>query len=179
MSVITETFDFATADVPTDIPTDIPPPSNFDYSCETCGRELFYAGKGRHPRFCDEHKTGSKTRGKGSGGNVVLARQASAVLSQLNGLITLGLMAPVTAIGLPLPETATALAGTSDVFDEQTYNALLTDPDLCRAIMRGGGASGKVALLIAYGMLAAAVVPVGMAEHKERRAAANANRTEE
>jgi hypothetical protein len=167
--MLTETFDFSETPIPTDTPPDLAPPSNYDYSCETCGKELFYAGKGRHPRFCDEHKTGGKTRGKGTGGNVVLARQASAVLSQLNGLITLGLMAPVDAIGLPLPETASALASAADGFDEASYNALLTDPALCRAIMRGGGASGKVALLIAYGMLAVAVVPVGMAEHKERR----------
>ena len=175
---LTEIFDFEQTDIPTAPPDDIAPPSTYEWSCETCGKELFYAGKGRHPRFCDEHKTGGKTRGKGTGGNVVLARQAAAVLSQLNGLIAMGLLAPVTTIGLPLPQTATALAGAAEGFDETAYAALVTDPALCRLILRGGGASGKVALLIAYGMLAVAVVPVGMAEHKERRLAADADRSE-
>lgn len=36
------------------LPDDIAPP--VEYSCEVCGEELFYGGRGRKPKFCDEHK---------------------------------------------------------------------------------------------------------------------------
>ena len=51
---------------------DIPPKDNFafvdevpekgnpvnapEYTCITCGTELFYGGRGRKPKYCDEHK---------------------------------------------------------------------------------------------------------------------------
>lgn len=44
-------------------PMDIPPPaSDFDYACETCGKELTYGGRGRKPRFCAEHKKNAAQR---------------------------------------------------------------------------------------------------------------------
>jgi len=44
-------------------PLDVPPPvSDFDYACETCGKELTYAGRGRKPRFCKEHKANAASR---------------------------------------------------------------------------------------------------------------------
>lgn len=27
-----------------------------EYLCEVCGKALVYSGRGRHPRFCDDHK---------------------------------------------------------------------------------------------------------------------------
>ena len=160
-----------------DLPPDDAPPSTYEYACGTCGVELFYGGKGRHPKFCDEHKGTKTTRGKGGGNNATLARQASATLSQLNSLIALSLMLPaVPMLGdnpMYLPETAGALATASEPFDEMTYNALLTDPALCKMILRGGAAGGKIALLIAYGTLAAAVAPVGVNEFRERKSSAN------
>ena len=65
-----------------------------------------------------------------------------------------------------LPMTAGALNDAQDGFRESTYNALLTDPELCRTILRVGSTSGKVALMISYSMLIAAVAPVGVLEYK-------------
>jgi hypothetical protein len=31
------------------------------FACEVCGTPLNYGGRGRYPRFCDEHKSGSKS----------------------------------------------------------------------------------------------------------------------
>ena len=39
------------------------------FSCEVCGIPLVYSGRGRHPKYCDEHKT-SKTPSRKSGKNV-------------------------------------------------------------------------------------------------------------
>jgi hypothetical protein len=148
---------------------DASPEDDYEYSCEVCGKEIFYGGKGRHPKRCDEHKKGparkAATRpGMGTGKNGTLARQAAAALSQVNGLIGIALL--LAPGKLKMPETATALAIADEGFSEQAYLALLTDPKLCALILKGGMASGRAALLIAYGMLAGAVVPVGIAEYR-------------
>jgi hypothetical protein len=33
-----------------------------DFTCQVCGKGLEYSGRGRHPKFCDEHR-GSKSTG--------------------------------------------------------------------------------------------------------------------
>ncbi len=157
---MTELLDFKD----TDIPKDEPVPAEYEYSCDVCGKELFYAGKGRKPKKCDEHKT-VQTR-KGSGTNATLARQASDALGQYNSLLCVGMMIP-SPNPFCLPRTASAIAVANDGFTEQAYNALLTDPALCKMILKAGGVSGKLLLLVAYGMLAVAVVPVGVEEYRE------------
>lgn len=154
------------------LPKDEAPPGAYEYACETCGKELFYGGKGRKPKFCDEHKTAAKSR-TGGGSNSGLARQAAAALSQWNSFIALGLMLPaVPVLGdnpAYLPRTASAIAAADEGFTEAAYNALLTDPKLCKLILKTGSAGGKIALVMAYGMLVASVAPVGIEEYRERK----------
>jgi hypothetical protein len=69
-----------------------------------------------------------------------------------------------------LPQTAAALATANEGFEESAYQALLTDPKLCQLILKAGATSGKVSLVIAYGMLAVAVAPVAVAEFREKQA---------
>jgi len=144
--------------------TDELPPSNYEYACEVCGKEIFYGGRGRKPKYCEEHKTSKSSKSSGktkiSGQGTQLAAQATEALVQLNGLFSMGL----TLVKLPM--TAGALNDAQDGFRESTYNALLTDPELCRTILRVGSTSGKVALMISYSMLIAAVAPVGVLEYK-------------
>jgi hypothetical protein len=152
-----------------DVPDDIPAPSHYEYECQVCGTELFYSGKGRKPKFCEEHKKSAPRQVRGSG-NASLARQAAASLSQLNAMCGLMLFVPeIPKVGknpLYLPQTGSAWANADEGFTEAAYNALLTDPKLCRMILKGGAAGGKLALLMAYGMLAAAITPVAMKELK-------------
>lgn len=164
-----ETLEFVRTDKPDD---DAAPPTSFEYACETCAKEIYYGGRGRKPRFCEEHKPNKAARGKGSGSNAQLARQASEVLVQVNAFLAIGLMLPP----LQLTETASALAEANDGFGVSAYEALLTDPGLAKLILRGGGASGKLALVLAYVMLGGSVVPVGVNEFRERKA--NADRSE-
>jgi len=154
-----------------DIPLDEAPPANFEYACQNCGTELHYSGKGRKPKWCDKHKSGGNSTGtrvaKSGARNNTLALQAAAALTQVNSLIAVGLMVAPKPFSFPL--TASALAGAEEGFNEAAYNALITDPKLCQTILKAGGTSGKIALLIAYGMLAGAVAPVAVGEFKANR----------
>ena len=155
-------------DIEDQIP-DEPAPSAFEYACEVCGTELTYGGRGRKPRFCDEHKSGSKgttTRRAASGKNAQLAQQAADVLSQANAMIALALNLPFSPLQLPV--TSATIVAADEGFNEQARRALLTDPKLAAMLLRGGGVSGKIGLVVAYGMLAGAIVPVAMLEMKER-----------
>ena len=174
---MTDLLTFRDTEIPADaLPRDEAPPSAFEYACQTCGKELHYGGRGRKPKFCDEHKKGgSSNTVSRKGGNVQLATQAADALVQLNSLCAMGLMLA------HLPETAGALASTEEGFRQQAINSLITDPALCKTILKAGTTSGKVSLLIAYAMLASAVVPVAVVEVKEAqalKAADDANRTE-
>lgn len=156
----TATLVIETADVPRD---ESPLP---EYACTVCGVELTYSGRGRKPTKCDEHKRGSSGPRKTSTGNAnALGKQAAMALAQINGLIaTVCMVAPDP---YRLPATASAIALANDAFEEAAANALSTDPKLAKLILRAGGASGKVALVIAYGMLAGAVVPVAITEYQD------------
>lgn len=161
-----------------DLLPDVPAVDSPKNPCVVCGVDIPYKGKGRKPTKCDDHKrTAEPTRpaaAKGTGKNDVLARQAAAALGQVNALIATGLM--VAPGPFRLPATASAIAQANDTFTEQAYNALLTDPKLCQMITRAGAAGGKFSLLIAYGMLAATVVPTAVMEYRENQEGASEDR---
>ncbi len=143
----------------------IPDTEDVEYPCLKCGREAGpYGGRGPKPKYCDEHK---KNRPKGNaprvkGANDALARQATEALVQLNTLFAMGTMV------MGYNNTASAIAASEEGFRAQAYTALLTDPKLAAAITRAGTTSGKVALMIAYGMMGVNVVPTLALEHKEK-----------
>jgi hypothetical protein len=92
------------------------------------------------------------------------------VLSQLNGLFALGLM----AVGLN--ETASAIAAGNGLFEERANQALMTDPELCRLILKSGVKSAKLNLGIAYGGLMISVAPTAVNEFREKKAERDARR---
>lgn len=103
---------------------------------------------------------------KPSAASESLARQATALLVQTNNLAAFG----VAAVGFT--DTAGAIAaGTSADFESMIHGAMLADPALAKRIVGVGGTSGKVSLFLAYGMLAAGVVPVAMLEYRGKREA--------
>lgn len=155
------------------IPGDL---ADIEYPCEVCGRESGpYSGRGRKPKKCPEHraqKTPAGTRVKGQ--NASLAAQATEALMQLNNFAAIGLLVTqLHATGAKLREAS------DDRFRESVYNALLLDPDLCRWICRGGVRSGKVALLLAYVMLGASVMPTAIVELREKKEVREARKAEE
>jgi len=156
------------------IPRDsVPPVTDVEYPCEVCGNEAGpYVGRGRKPKYCPDHKrtvvAKRSTAPRATGTNDTLARQATEALCQINGFLTIG------AMFAGMPATAGAIAGAEDGFREQTYTALLTDPDLCRSILKAGVKSGKIALVISYLMFGAAVVPTAALELKAKKEAREA-----
>lgn len=149
---------------------DAPPPfeTEAEYVCLTCGTAIEYSGRGRKPKYCDQHKRRASTAGNrsasGTSNNEKLAAMAVDVLCQGNAAVTVGLMF------MRLNRTASAVAERDDPFRVQAYEALKLDPALCKLILKGGASSGKVALVVAYAMMAASVAPVLIEEMKERRA---------
>lgn len=143
----------------------IPPVTDVEYPCDVCGREAGpYSGRGRKPKKCPEHKRGKASNTpKTRGNNAVLAGQAVDALCQLNAFAGVGMM--MTGFRA----TASALADREEVFREQAYAALVTDPALCRMILRAGTTSGKVSLLIAYAMLGAGIAPTAIEEYKAKK----------
>lgn len=165
-------IDFTSVEIP-EIPDDnmpndtVPPLQDVEYPCKECGREAGpYAGRGRKPTKCADCKPKSSRTGatKAVGSDAALASRAVEVLGQLNGFLAMGLL----ATGMTM--TASTLAANNDAFKENALNALITDPALCRLILRGGVKSAKVALMVSYGGLVASIAPTALQEFKEQRA---------
>lgn len=168
---MTSTLDFVEVTIPPDtVPPDL---MDVEYPCKGCGNEAGpYSGRGRKPVWCKGCKSGQRKSNpvKVTGNAANLASQAALTLGQLNGALCIGLL----AVGMT--DTASAIAANNDVFEERARQALLTDPDLCRMIMKGGVKSAKVSLAIAYAGLGMAVAPVAVAEIREKKAERDAKR---
>jgi hypothetical protein len=163
-------LDFAEAKVPdTD---EVPELLDVEYPCEVCGQEAGpYGGRGRKPRRCPIHKKGNAATTRAprvTGRDANMAAQATGVLVQLNALLAMG----VAALGLF--GTAGAIASANETFEQQAHAALLTDPELCKLILKSGAKSSKVALGLAYGGMAMSVAPTAVNELRERKAAREA-----
>ena len=169
-------IDFLEASVP-DM-DEAPPLADVTDPCKKCGRQIDvpYGGRGPRPKFCSTCKnTGGVKRQtpRITGKDQSLAAQATSVLVQLNSMIALG------AAALGLFRTGGAIVNANEGFEAAAYQALLTDPELCKAIMRGGAKSGKVALGLAYGGMAMAVIPTAAEEVREKKAVRDAKRAED
>jgi len=161
------------------IPRDSTPPvSDVEYPCEVCGNEAGpYVGRGRKPKYCADHRR-SPSRAvakplRVTGTNDTLARQATEALCQINGFLAIG------AMFAGLHATAGAISNAEETFREQTHAALLTDPDLCRSILKAGVKSGKLALIVSYVMFGAAVLPTAVLEVKTKKAEREALKAQE
>jgi hypothetical protein len=146
-------------------PDVVPETTEVEYPCQVCGREAGpYGGRGRKPKFCDEHKkVKSGTRAASAPKNNALAAQAADALVQVNGL------AAFAATVMQYDETGETLRNAQDEFRARAHAALVTDPALCRAILRGGPMSARAALILSYGMLATVVAPVAVQEYRDKR----------
>lgn len=140
-----------------------------DYACKVCGLPLTYAGRGRKPEYCDEHRKGARKSsdkvGKPNATNLRLAEQAADVLRQYNDMLAGGLY-----VG-GMRETASDLAAKNDAFRDQVCRALVTDPALCRSIINAGQKSARGSLIFAYLVLGFGIAPTAVTEFKARREA--------
>lgn len=162
-------FDFSSATVPDYFqPDSVPPLADVEYPCEVCGAEAGpYGGRGRKPTKCTMHKKGSSKSSavKVTGSAATLAAQAAKSLSNMNSMMA------VLAAGIGLFGTGGAILEANTSFEEQAFNALLTDSELCKTILKTSGKSAGLGLIVAYGGMAVAVAPVAVMEIKDKKAA--------
>jgi hypothetical protein len=148
-----------------------------EYACQVCGKELTYGGRGRKPKYCDEHKKSSSSTGtrtpRVTGNNAALAAQATEALCSIDGMMALG----ARLVGFA--ETATVIEEADDTFRLRVHTALLNSPDTARRILRYGSKAGDSALFIAIGLHIATIAPVFMTEAKEKKAERLAKQAEE
>jgi len=155
---------------------EVPELMDVEYPCRVCAKEAGpYGGRGPKPKLCSDHKTQSKgTRTpKVAGKDANLAAQATGVLVQLNAILAMG------AAALGLFQTGGAIAAANEGFEQAAYQALLTDPEFCKMILKGGAKSAKVSLALAYGGMAMSVGPTAVNELRERKAERDAKREAE
>jgi hypothetical protein len=153
----------------------VPDLADVDNPCKKCGREIDvpYGGRGPRPRYCTNCKGGTAKRSASprvGGKDANLAAQATGVLVQLNAMIAMG----VAAVGMF--RTGSSIAAANEGFEVAAYNALLTDPEFCKMILKGGAKSSKVSLALAYGAMGMAVMPTAVEEMRERKAERDAKK---
>ena len=146
-----------------------------EFRCSECNRALTYSGRGRKPSRCSPNNDGDPDCYGKRGGNSSasgrkdatdrLANQAAKVLATVNAAVgTAGLFVGFHA-------TAGAIAESNDEFEANAREALRLDPALSRMILRGGQNGGKLALIVAYVMFGASVIPAIQTDMAKKRAA--------
>lgn len=171
---MTDIYTFTDSEIVPDTEPDTSPPlADVEYPCKVCGKESGpYGGRGPKPKYCPEHKkssNSSKRSPKITGSTANLAARATAVLTQLNGFIG------IAAMSMGFFNTAKAMAEANPTFEQAAYDALVTDEELCKFILRGGVKSAKFALGVAYVGMGIAVAPVAVEEFKQKKAERDAN----
>lgn len=163
-------LDFIPTLVPTDEVTADPlqdekPATAYEYACGTCGKELFYAGKGRKPKFCDEHKKNAPKSGvsKSRGASTQLAAQATDLIINVTDVLQ------VAALASGFEDTADAIEDKQAVLRERVYSALLANPTRCRSIIKLLGGTTDLGLAIAIGTFAANIGATAFNEYKAKR----------
>ena len=162
----------------TDIPDDLPVTQS-DATAEEVPGDITPGGDydPDYPGSTPEAPYGYKADGtpykrrpgkRGSSGSRIIApesqaRAAAAMLAKVNSLIAISLHVS------GLPQTASAVNDGNREFETLAYEALRTDPVLCRKILSAGGTSGRAGLYMAYGSLAITAGPTAWNEYKERK----------
>lgn len=142
--------------------------SSDDLACEVCGTPLVYAGRGRKPRFCDEHKPGtSRPRAsgpaRGSGGSQV--EQAVQVMAGLYEGLNLAFF-----LADPTGRASMEWVGNVEKLHDQNRQFLAQNPKLAKQIVKMGTSTGTAGFVFAQGM---AVLPPAVIAYKsvvDRRA---------
>jgi hypothetical protein len=147
------------------IPQDEKPDNTYEYACEVCGVELFYSGRGRKPRFCEEHKKkgSTSTRKKVGVKNEQLAAQATELIVGITDVMQVG------CILISYIETATTISDAQPRLREQVYAALLSNPARAQSIINLLGKSADAGLIVALGSFALTCGAAGFNEFRNNR----------
>lgn len=142
--------------------------SSDDITCEVCGKALSYSGRGRKPKFCDEHKkSSSSSNGSSSRRSTRDVEAACAALSGAYSALAMPLMMVSPAAAREWAEQANALETRNRVFLEAS-------PDLAKRIAAAAGKGGSTAFVLSHVI---AIAPVLRILVSERRSAAEQEET--
>jgi hypothetical protein len=143
-------------------------------ACVVCGTPLIYAGRGKKPKYCADHKGGrgaatgtvsTRSSSPTLGGTApAQARAAASMLARLNMLFAMGL----NTLGMNI--TSAQIVTANEEFENLAREALAADPKLARKIIGVGGSSGKAGLTMAYALMGATVAPAVMVDIKAKKA---------
>lgn len=159
-----------TVPVPEDDTADAP-----EFACEVCGKELFYSGRGRHPKRCDEHKTRS---GSSSATNIS-TRKSSAKGDVAQALSAMDMMYDLLGMGLLIVqayEAAELFKASRPQLKEKNEAYLTNDPALAKSLAKLGKTGGRYAFATAQVATVGPVVILAAGEVTQRRRDAAAQR---
>jgi hypothetical protein len=141
-----------------------------EYSCQFCGTELTYIGRGRKPRWCTP-KNGGNPECEGPGMNKSAAtpgtsrassstKKVEAAMSVMDGVYD-GLSQVLMVFA---PNAAGELEKRIPKQQERNRLAFETNPALCDRVMGWGRKGGTLAFLVSNALLIAAVGRIAYGE---------------
>jgi hypothetical protein len=145
-------------DLPMETPTIVEP----EYSCQTCGKALVYGGRGRKPRYCDEHKRGGNTTKIGArnaaGSDVIRAVAALEMAYGLmrTGFMMIGAVNAASDLGRAIPQLSAS-----------NMEYLSQDKELTRAINKMGKVSGRSGFILTHILTLGPIAIGGTLEARE------------
>lgn len=167
---MTSAVEFSVADIPPDATTvDIDSgnsESSSDLTCQVCGTPLTYGGRGRKPKFCDDHKkspsSGSSTRS--SGGRA--GAEVEAAMAALEGMHTVLSM----ALMVIAPNAAMEWQAQLPALNDRNRGILGADKELAKKIAKMASKGSSPMLFLSYGAAIAPVAGVASMERRRKRA---------
>lgn len=128
------------------------------FACEVCGVTLTYSGRGRYPKRCDEHKSGSKS----ADGPKRAGRQTAQItesMTQLYEMLGQGLVLVGAATGdEALKGDGVLIDDRAEILAKEWAKLAETDPKVAKALkgLATGGAWGGVVITHAMLLIAMA-----------------------
>lgn len=105
-----------------------------DLSCEVCGVPLVYSGRGRKPKFCENHKPNKSRNSTSPRSNSDVNTALQVMETSYSGLSLL--------LRLTSPRAAEVWESSHDNLMETNRQAFIADKKLCQRIVKLGQTSG-------------------------------------
>lgn len=130
--------------------------------CETCGVVLHYSGRGRKPRFCDEHKPQSHKAGEGKtrrSGSTKADKEAQ----ELATAYLRGLKKAAAYVSLVEPFDAFVIMAASDS-NAQLFQGVISSNDKLRSYLSATQGSGGI---VAYVLSTVVTIALPIMAHHQ------------
>lgn len=167
---MTEGMTFTINDIPPSDPNGADDPIvSDDPSCVVCGTPLAYGGRGRKPKYCEEHKAqGSSTPRASSGRRSPRDVEAAmAALASIHTSLEFGMM-------IVAGDAALAFSAQRDALDLRNRGILEADPKLAKRLATAASKGGGPALVLSHLIAIAPAAGITFSKIKDGRAARRA-----